>query len=138
MPLLGWLAGSSIVAWIRAWDHWVAFALLAFIGGKMVFEGVFRKEETEYRSDPTRGLTLVLLSIATSIDALAAGLGLGVLGVPILFPCLVIGIVTAFMSALGLLFGKQLGLRFGRGMTVLGGVVLIGIGVRILVVHLCS
>ncbi|MHC5079558.1 MAG: manganese efflux pump MntP [Planctomycetota bacterium] len=136
MPLIGWLAGVHLFGWIAAWDHWVAFGLLAAVGGKMVFEGAFRRGRSESSpSDPSRGVTLLVLSVATSIDALAVGIGLALLDTPILVPCLIIGGVTVLMSAGGLWFGRRLGLRFGAGMTCAGGRILVAIGVKILIEH---
>ena len=138
MPLIGWLAGSSLVHYIAGWDHWVAFGLLAFVGGKAVLKALRRgeKETTSLQSDPTRGLSLVALATATSIDALAVGLSFAVLGVRIWYPILVIGLVTAFITLLGMVLGSRLGTRFGKRIEILGGVILIGIGVKILLQHL--
>jgi putative Mn2+ efflux pump MntP len=138
MPLIGYLAGMTVERWMRAYDHWLAFALLAFIGGKMVYEGV-RGEAGEGNGgkDPTRGMSLVLLSVATSIDALAVGLSLGVLhSDAIVYPGVVIGVVACTFTAAGLHLGKRLGTVFGKRMEVAGGLVLIGIGAKILLDHL--
>jgi manganese efflux pump family protein len=134
MPVIGWLAGSTFSAWLEAVDHWVAFGLLTVIGVRMIWES-FREEKAPGR-DPTRGWNLLVLAVATSIDALAVGLGLAFLGVSIWIPSLVIGIVAAVLSAVGALFGCRLGSRFGVWAERAGGLVLIGIGVRILVQHL--
>ena len=101
MPVLGWAAGRTFSKSIEAFDHWAAFGLLAFIGGKMIWES-FRPEGTREGRDPTRGATLVLLSLATSMDALAVGLSLSLLGVSILWPACVIGAVCAAFTAGGL------------------------------------
>ena len=136
MPILGWAAGLTVQNLIQAYDHWVAFALLAGIGGKMVYES-FRQEKNEGRKpDITRGASLVLLSLATSIDALAVGLSLSLLRVRILYPSTVIGVVCFALTALGFAFGSRLGRLLGRRMELLGGMVLIGIGGRILIEHL--
>jgi manganese efflux pump family protein len=134
MPVIGWLAGSTFAGWVQAVDHWVAFGLLAIIGGRMIWES-FRDVEAPTK-DPTRGWNLLVLAIATSIDALAVGLGLAFLDVSIWFPAVVIGIVAAVLSAVGALFGCRLGRRFGVWAERAGGLVLIGIGIRILVQHL--
>jgi putative Mn2+ efflux pump MntP len=134
MPVVGWLAGRTVEAHIRAVDHWVAFGLLAFVGGKMLWEA-FRKEE-DRPGDPTRGWMLVILSIATSIDALAVGLTLGILQVSIWIPSVVIGLVACAFTTVGILSGSRIGKRLGRWPQVLGGLVLVGIGVKILVEHL--
>jgi manganese efflux pump family protein len=135
MPLMGWIAGSTVAEMIRNFDHWIAFALLAFVGGKMIREG-FEKEETEGKADQTRGLPLLLLSIATSIDALAVGFSFSLLGTAILFPAVIIGLVCFCMTAVGMIFGEGLARIFGRKVEVAGGLVLIAIGVKILVEHM--
>jgi len=135
MPLAGWLAGSTVVEMIEAFDHWIAFALLAAIGSKMIWEG-FQKGDGDDRVDRTRGLPLFLLSVATSIDALAVGFSFSLLKEPILFPAAVIGVVCFGMTAAGMIFGRVLAHIFGRKVEVLGGVVLIIIGLKILLDHL--
>ncbi len=135
MPVLGWFAGATIERYITAYDHWIAFALLAFVGGRMIFSG-FNPEADAQKIDPSRGWTLVLLSIAVSIDALAVGLSLGIVGVTIWTPAVIIGIVTGLVSWLGLKLGKKLGEKFGKRMEITGGIILILIGVRILLAHL--
>jgi putative Mn2+ efflux pump MntP len=135
MPVAGWLAGSTVTAMIAGFDHWIAFALLAFVGGKMIWEG-FGKKSDEEKADQTKGLPLLLLSIATSIDALAVGFSISVLKMPILFPAVIIGIICFFMTAIGMLFGKAMAKLFGRRVEIFGGVVLIAIGVKILMEHI--
>lgn len=136
MTLLGWLAGKTVVTYVSAIDHWVAFGLLVFVGGRMLRDG-FRKEgEVSSIPNPSRGLTLVMLSVATSIDALAVGLSLALLSVNIFWSALLIGGVSAILSLVGLLLGNQLGLRFGKSMEIIGGLILIGIGIRVLITHL--
>lgn len=138
MPVIGYLAGMTVERYIRGYDHWLAFALLGYIGGKMVLEGIRGgEEEGNGGKDPTRGMSLVLLSVATSIDALAVGISLGVLhSEGIVYPGIVIGIVAAIFTAAGLHLGKRLGTVFGRRMEVVGGLVLIVIGLKILFDHL--
>jgi len=135
MPILGWLAGTSIRAQIEAFDHWLAFALLTLVGGKMLWEAWHGDDDTAQDSDPTRGLSLVMLSIATSIDALAVGLSLAVLGVTIWTPALVIGLIAAILTVCGMLLGRRLGRAWGTGVEIFGGLVLIAIGVKILIEH---
>jgi len=135
MPVIGWMAGLTIETWIAGYDHWIAFGLLAAIGGKMIYEALTAMGEAEGRRDPTRGMSLVVLSIATSVDALAVGVSLGVLRVRIWYPAVVIGIVACALTAAGMHVGRRLGRAFGRKMEILGGIVLIGIGVKILVSH---
>jgi putative Mn2+ efflux pump MntP len=134
MPIIGWLAGLTIVNIIAGYDHWVAFALLGYIGGKMIWEG-FETEKEEEKSDQTKGLPLLLLSIATSIDSLAVGFSFSVLKTPILFSAIIIGIVCSLMTATGMLFGKGLAGIFGKKVSIFGGIVLMAIGVKILIDH---
>ena len=136
MPILGWAAGLTVQNFIQAYDHWVAFALLAGIGGKMIYESLRPEKGERRKADITRGASLVLLSLATSIDALAVGLSLSLLRVRILYPSAVIGVVCFALTAFGFAFGSQFGRLIGRRMELLGGMVLIGIGVRILMEHL--
>jgi putative Mn2+ efflux pump MntP len=135
MTALGWLAGHTIVHIISAFDHWVAFGLLFFVGVRMIRAG-FHPERETYRSDPSKGGLLVLLSLATSMDALAVGLSMAMMGSPVILPALVIGVVTFGMSLVGLFWGYQLGQRFGKRMEIVGGVILIAIGLRVLWTHL--
>lgn len=135
MPVLGWLAGFTIQRWISAYDHWLAFGLLAFVGGKMIWEAFQGKEGEGARRDPTRGLRLVTLSIATSIDALAVGFSLAMLGVSIWFPALVIGLVAGSLTVAGMLLGCRFTAVWGRRMEIVGGLVLCAIGVKILLDH---
>jgi putative Mn2+ efflux pump MntP len=135
MPVLGWFAGASIERYITAYDHWIAFGLLAFVGGRMIISG-FNPQADSQKNDPSRGWTLVLLSIAVSIDALAIGLSLGIVGVTIWTPAVIIGVVTGLVSWLGLRMGNKLGEKFGKRMEIAGGIILVLIGVRILLAHL--
>jgi len=136
MTVLGWLAGKTVVTYVANIDHWVAFGLLAFVGGRMIRSGLRKEGEPPSIQNPSRGLTLVMLSVATSIDALAVGLSLALLSVNVLWAALLIGGVSALLSLAGLLLGNQLGLRFGKSMEVVGGVILILIGLRVLVTHI--
>jgi putative Mn2+ efflux pump MntP len=138
MPVIGYLAGMTVERHIQGYDHWLAFVLLGYIGGRMVHEGIRGAgEEGNGGKDPTRGMSLVVLSVATSIDALAVGISLGVLhGEGIFYPGVVIGIVACAFTAAGLHLGKRLGTVFGRRMEVVGGIILVGIGLKILFDHL--
>lgn len=137
MPAIGWAGGKAIEYYIRTWDHWVAFALLVGIGTKAIYEALRGGDDTPIpQRDPTRGYSLVLLSVATSIDALAVGLSLGILEAGLLYPCVLIGVVTCFLTVIGMLFGARLGARFGKRVEVLGGIVLIAIGVKIILEHI--
>jgi manganese efflux pump family protein len=137
MPVAGYLAGMSVEGYIKGYDPWLAFVLLGYIGGKMVYEGCRGGgEEGNGGKDPTKGMSLVVLSVATSIDALAVGVGLGVLHQEgIVYPGIVIGVVACTFTAAGLHLGKRLGNVFGKRMEVVGGLVLLAIGVKILFDH---
>ncbi len=136
MPVVGWLAGLSVERYLSGYDHWLAFGLLGFIGGKMIYEALRGGEGERAAVDPTRGVSLVLLSVATSVDALAVGLSLGVMRIRIWYPAVVIGLVAGCLTAAGMHLGAPLGNRLGRKMEVFGGLVLIGIGFKILIQHL--
>jgi putative Mn2+ efflux pump MntP len=136
MPVIGWLAGSTANDYIVHFDHWIAFGLLLLVGVKAIYEAWSLKGTTSRRGDPTRGMSLVVYSIATSIDALAIGISLAMLNVDIWYPSLIIGVITAIVSAAGMVLGTTLGTRFGSRIEVLGGIILIGIGINILVSHL--
>lgn len=137
MPVIGWLLGTMAAGRIQAYDHWVAFGLLCFVGGRAVWEALFGESDRDGpRRDPTRGMSLVLLSLATSVDALAVGLTFAMLDIRVWYPALVIGLVAGSFTVAGMVFGARLGAMFGRVMEVLGGLVLIGIGLRILIGHL--
>lgn len=137
LPIIGWLFGNTIEPYVRNFDHWVAFGLLAFVGIRMIRSGL-NKEEDVSQKDPSRGWTMVMLSIAVSIDALAVGLSLGLLGIAIWTPALIIGLVTAALSLIGLRVGNGIGKKYGKPVEVLGGLVLIGIGIRIVLTHFMS
>jgi putative Mn2+ efflux pump MntP len=139
MPVIGWTAGRAVYRYMSTFDHWVAFALLAFVGGRMVWGALNGDgEEVSREKDPTRGWTLVTLSIATSIDALAVGLSLAMVGAPIVVPAMVIGVVAAAFTTVGMGLGRYVGSRWGKRVELLGGLVLIAIGVKILVEHLTA
>jgi len=135
MPLIGWALGALFLQWIEAVDHWIAFGLLAFLGVRMMMEA-FSKDEEE--DDPRKSYYFALFAaaIATSIDAAAAGLTLEVMGLPIALSCLVIGLVTAALCVPGYWFAARFGSRLGHYAEALGGIVLIGLGVKILFEHL--
>ncbi|HEU5360096.1 MAG TPA: manganese efflux pump MntP family protein [Candidatus Deferrimicrobiaceae bacterium] len=136
MPVVGWMAGLSVERFLSGYDHWIAFALLAGLGGKMIYES-FRGEKRENAGrDPTRGVSLVVLSVATSVDALAVGLSLGVLRIGIWYPAAVIGLVAGALTTAGLHVGPRIGKAFGSRMEIVGGTILIVIGFRILCGHL--
>jgi manganese efflux pump family protein len=137
MPLLGWLAGQTVVDLISQYDHWLAFALLAFIGGKMIVE--FIRNQTESESvDIGKWGTLLTLAIATSIDALAVGLSFALLKINIIIAAGIIGVVAFSISAFSFWLGRKVSALVGRWALLAGGVILIGIGVRILITHMLA
>jgi putative Mn2+ efflux pump MntP len=137
MPIAGWLPGVEFQARLRNFDHWIAFVLLIAVGGKMILEAVRPAERRRRSSDPTRGGSLVMLSVATSIDALAVGLSLSLLGVPIWWLAVLIGITAAAFTAAGMHLGCYLSgaSSFDRYAEIFGGLVLIVIGLVILREH---
>jgi manganese efflux pump family protein len=136
MPVIGWALGLSVAPYIESIDHWLAFGLLAFVGGRMINAAVAGGAEDELPRDPSRGTTLVMLSVATSIDALAIGLTLAMLGAGIWYAALVIGVVTGSLSFAAILVGRRVGAAVGARMEIVGGIALIAIGARILAEHL--
>lgn len=136
MPVIGWLAGIRLQRWIADYDHWVALALLGLIGGRMI-AGALRKDDGErpVASDPTRGWSLVMLSVATSVDALAVGLSLAMLGVSIWVPAAVIGVICGALTVIGMLCGRRIGAAWGGRVEIGGGLVLIAIGIKIVIEH---
>lgn len=137
MPVLGWFLGHELEKLIERYDHWIAFLLLFLVGAKMIIESL-KPEEEKDNSNPSKGMRLVMLSVATSIDALVVGFSLGLVRVNIWYPSVMIGLITGAMSLLGIFLGKKLGDRFGKRMEILGGVIIIAIGLKILIEHLSS
>ncbi len=135
MPVIGWYAGIRIAPLISAVDHWVAFGLLLFVGSHMII-GAFKEEEHRLKTNPSKGFTLVLLSVATSIDALAIGFSLAMINVDIWYPSVMIGVITSALSLAGIYLGRYFGEKIGPRMEIVGGVILILIGLRILVTDL--
>ncbi|WP_147372050.1 manganese efflux pump MntP [Mariniphaga sediminis] len=134
-PVIGWLAGTTLHKLIYSVDHWIAFGLLALTGIKMMVEGA-KPDGTLQSFDPFKVRIILGLSIATSIDALVVGLSFGFLELPILFPVAIIGAVTFLASMLGMLFGKYIPAKCSKQSLILGGIILIAIGIKILVEHL--
>ncbi|MCX7882853.1 MAG: manganese efflux pump MntP family protein [Brevinematales bacterium] len=138
MPLVGWLAGFQLASLLQQWEHWIAFGLLGYVGGKMIWESFF-SEECEKKSCVELPV-LFMMSIATSLDALAVGVTIGVLGEAIVLPALIIGLITFLVCFLGVYVGHRLqsfSLAFQeKRFEWVGGVVLIGIGLKILLEHL--
>lgn len=137
MPVLGWLAGTAFKQLISGVDHWIAFGLLFAIGIKMIIEAL-RLEKTERHAESLNTYTLLMLSIATSIDALAVGISLSFLQVSIIMPALLIGIVTFLLSLSGVVAGKKFGHLLESKIEIGGGLILMGIGIKILYTHLTS
>lgn len=136
-PIIGWAIGLAASQFIMNWDHWVAFTLLFVLGARMIVGG-FRKESDEPEAAPSRHgfWLLVTTAIATSLDAMAVGVGLALLQVNIIVTALAIGAATTIMATTGMLLGRFLGAKIGKWAEIFGGVVLIGIGSSILVEHL--
>ncbi len=134
MPVIGWLIGLTAYGLIARWDHWIAFGLLSFVGVHAIIDAISTTGEDDKaeEKDPTRGLSLVMLSIATSIDALAVGISLAMLQVRIWTAALLIGLTTGLLTSFGMRMGARIGAGSRKGLGVLGGVVLIGIGLKIL------
>jgi putative Mn2+ efflux pump MntP len=137
MSVIGWAGGITFRSLIESFDHWLAFILLFLVGARMIHEALGIAEAEKGPVDPTRGLSLVVLSIATSIDALAVGLSFAFLQTDILLPSLIIGVVASLLTALGLYLGKMVrhASRLGTAAEIGGGLVLIGIGIKILFDH---
>ena len=141
MPLIGWLCANTFSHLIEDVDHWIAFAILAFLGGRMIVES-FKGEECEHKLNPKSLKTVFTMAVATSIDALAVGFSFAFLGIndymSILSPIGIIGLVSFLMSFVGLLFGIQCGCKYAHRLKaeLWGGIILVAIGVKILIEHL--
>jgi len=137
MNIIGWAAGLTVRNLLESIDHWLAFTLLALVAVKMIKDSVAGREEEAQKVDPTRGYTLVMLSVATSIDSLAVGLSFSVLNISIWLPATIIGIVATLLTMIGLRLGCLLGAasRIGAKAEMAGGLVLLGIGINILHQH---
>jgi putative Mn2+ efflux pump MntP len=136
MPTIGWLAGRTVVDLISGFDHWIAFLLLAGIGGKMIWESFRPNRDDDGKTDITRGLLLLTLSIATSIDAFAVGLSFAFLEVDIALASSTIGITAFIITAIGFIIGRKTGKLIGERAELVGGIVLVGIGIRVLLTHI--
>lgn len=135
MPVLGWIIGSGIKEYVIKYDHWLAFGLLLILGLKMIWDSIrARNEKTSF--NPLKIWVLISISIATSIDALVVGLSFGFIGTKIIEAVIIIGSVTFIISMLGIRFGKSAGIKLGKIMEILGGIILIAIGTKILIQHL--
>jgi len=135
MPVAGWFAGGTVANINAGYGHWIAFGLLSLVGGKMILESYNGRAKVN-TTDPTKGLSVLILSVATSIDALAVGFSFALLKTPVLYPSIVIGIVAFGMTVCGMLFGEKFGKIFGKRAEIFGGLLLIGIGMKILMEHM--
>lgn len=133
-PVIGWFAGKTLHTIIYSVDHWIAFGLLAFIGIKMIVEGA-KPNGALQNFNPFKKRVILSLSVATSIDALVVGLSFGFLEIPIVFPALIIGAITFLAAMLGMLFGKNIPAKRSKQSLILGGLILFGIGVKVLIEH---
>lgn len=137
MPLIGWLGGVRLSDIISGIDHWVVFGLLLFIGGKMIYESC-RLEKYKKGANPLDIRVLFALSVATSIDAFAAGVGLALLRIPILGPVIIIGLITFIMSFIGVWIGDKCTRFFDKKVEIAAGIILIAIGLKVLISHLLN
>lgn len=136
MPLLGWLVGARFGALVEAWDHWIAFALLGAIGGKMLWEARSAGEDEPPDGDLFGFRVMLVLAIATSVDALAVGITLPMLDAPFALSLATIGVTTATLSVCALYAGRRFGALLGKRLDLVGGLVLIALGTKILIEHL--
>lgn len=138
MPLLGWFIGMRIASLVKSFDHWIAFGLLAIIGGKMIIESFKKSDEEKQKMNPLDPKVLIGISLATSIDALIVGISFALISINLYLATIIIGFTTFVLSMLGILFGKKTGLKFGNKMEIFGGVILFLIGLKILLDHLLN
>jgi len=136
MPIIGWAASESFKGIIAPWDHWVAFALLAGVGGKMIYESFTIERIERTPQDPSKLTVLLALSVATSIDALAVGITLSLITESIFTAVALIGLITFVISYIGWEVGRRVGHLFEKKLEIAGGAILIGIGIKILLNHL--
>jgi putative Mn2+ efflux pump MntP len=134
-PVIGWVGGIAAAAWINRVDHWVAFVILGLLGARMVFKAIWHKSDESAPARHSFGL-LLMTAVATSLDALAVGVSLALINVDIMTTAAAIGLATFLMATIGTVAGRWIGPIFGRGAEALGGICLIGIGLKILVDHL--
>jgi putative Mn2+ efflux pump MntP len=135
MPVLGWFVGSKVIDYIKDYDHWVAFGLLLLIGAKMIYEAL-KKEEEKKSLNPFDIKVQITLGIATSIDALIIGFSLAFMNLNIYLSTVVFGTLTFLVAMIGMLIGKKAGHLVGKKAEIIGGIILIGIGLKILIEHL--
>jgi putative Mn2+ efflux pump MntP len=135
MPIIGWFAGVHLESIIATYDHWIAFFLLQFVALRMI-TSIQKSQELALDIDPSKGFSLIVLSIATSIDALAVGFALGLINISIWYPSIIIGVITAGMSLTGIAIGNFANEKLGKWSTIFGALILSIIGFRILLSHL--
>lgn len=135
MPLVGCAAALTVSKYIETFDHWIAFALLTAVGIKMIYES-FKIKSTSQSLDPTKFLVLIILSVATSIDALAVGFTLSIITSSVITAAVIIGLITFLLSYIGVFVGSRLGHFFESRIEAIGGLVIIAIGLKILIQHL--
>ncbi len=137
MNIIGWAAGLTVRTVLESMDHWLAFGLLALVAAKMIKDAIAGRDEEAQKVDPTKGYTLIMLSVATSIDSLAVGLSFSMLNVSIWMPAVIIGLVATLLTVIGLKLGCLLGAasKIGVRAEIAGGLVLLGIGFNILHQH---
>lgn len=137
MPLIGWFLGASVYKFVKDYDHWVVLTLLSIIGFKMIYDSVKQTQDT-IKADVTKGWSLIILSIATSIDALAVGFSYALIKQAIILPSIIIGIIAAAMTLTGIYIGEKFSAKYERQATFIGGLVLIAIGIRVVLEHCLS
>jgi putative Mn2+ efflux pump MntP len=136
MPVLGWFLGSTVVTFIQRWDHWLAFILLAYVGGRMLKEGLSEDIKAIEASNLLEFTSLIMFTVAVSIDALAVGLSFSLQGLSIWIPSVFMGLGTFIFTFIGLNIGFKTGQRFGKKAQIVGGLILILIGLRIVFLHI--
>ncbi len=135
MPVAGWFVGAGLARYVQSVGYWIAFGLLLVVGGRMI-HAALSDEDGRTATDPSRGATLIVLSVATSLDAFAVGLTLAMLGTGVWYASIVIGVVTASLSCVAVIAGRRVGRRFGPRMEAVGGLAIVAVGVKILVQNL--
>ncbi|MCT4672656.1 MAG: manganese efflux pump MntP family protein [Prolixibacteraceae bacterium] len=136
MPYIGWKVGGVFKGYIESFDHWIAFILLVALGGKLIYDSFHPEEADCNKKEPTHFLPLIMMSIATSIDALIIGVGFGLIDVEIHFAMIIIGIVTFLFASFGVFIGKKIGCRINQGVEIAGGILFFLLGTKILIEHL--
>jgi putative Mn2+ efflux pump MntP len=139
MPAIGWLAGYTVIKFIGGFDHWLAFVLLGFIGGKMVWSALRRSVKRDRGADITnitRMLPLIIIGVATSIDALAVGLSFSFMKANLMLSCITVGVVVAGVALAGFFVGRKVGAKMGKRAEIVGGLILMGIGIKVVVEHM--